>query len=134
MGLRITIKPYERLIINGASIRNGSKSADFLVETHCRFLREGEIIHESEADTPCKKLCVTLQVIHLSEDPAEAENLFFRQAVDVMKLIPSSAPFMAEIQAALAEKQTHRAIKAGKQLMFHERDLLAAANEKTQAA
>jgi hypothetical protein len=41
---------------------------------------------------------------------------------------------MAEIQAALAEKQTHRAIKAGKQLMFHERDLLAAASEKTQVA
>lgn len=134
MPLRITLKPFERLIINGASIRNGSKSADFLVETQCRFLREGEILHESEADTPCKKLCVTLQIIHLSENASEAEDLFFRQAVEIMRMMPSSAPFMAEIQTALAEKHTHRAIKTGKQLIFHERDLLAAAGEGSRAA
>lgn len=126
MPLRITLKPYERLIINGASIKNGSKSADFLVETQCKFLRESEIIHESEADTPCKMLCVTLQVIHLSDSPIEAEHLFFRQAVNIMKFMPSAANFMSAIQDALSEKNTHKAIKAGKQLVFHERDLLEA--------
>lgn len=134
MGLRITLKPYEAIIINGATLRNGGKSADFLIETKCKFLREGEIIRESEADTPCKKLCVTLQVIHLSDEPSEAINLFFRQAVEVMGMMPSSAVFMAEIQSALAEMQTHKAIKAGKQLVYHERDLLAARSDATAAA
>lgn len=134
MPLRITLKPYEAIIINGASLRNGSKSADFLIETQCKFLREGEIIRESEADTPCKKLCVTLQIIHLSDDPTETINLFFRQAVDVMKIMPSSAPFMAEIQTSLIEKQTHKALKAGRQLVYHERDLLAARSDETAAA
>ncbi|WP_411904199.1 flagellar biosynthesis repressor FlbT [Methylorubrum thiocyanatum] len=134
MPLRITLKPFERLIINGALIKNGSRNSNFLIENQCKFLREGEIIHESEADTPCKKLCVTLQVLHLSEDPAEVENLFFHQAVDIMKMMPSAAPFMSVIQNALAEQNTHAAIKAGKQLVYHERDLLASRSDETAAA
>lgn len=134
MPLRITLKPFERLIINGALIKNGSRNSDFLIENQCKFLREGEIIHESEANTPCKKLCVTLQVIHLSEDTVELENLFFQQAVDVMKMMPSAALFMTAIQDALAENNTHAAIKAGRQLVYHERDLLAARPDETAAA
>lgn len=134
MGLRLTLKPFERLIINGVSLRNGSKSADFLIETHCKFLRESEIIHESEADTPCKKLCVTLQVVYLSDHPAEAEDLFFKQASEILRLIPSSAPFLALIQNELAEKQFHRAIKVGKKLVEHEHKLVAAYDHDTEAA
>ncbi|MCJ2055172.1 flagellar biosynthesis repressor FlbT, partial [Methylobacterium sp. J-048] len=30
MGLRLTLKPFERLIINGAAIRNGDRPVSFL--------------------------------------------------------------------------------------------------------
>lgn len=134
MGLRISLKPYERLIINGASIRNGAKNTDFLIESHCKFLRETEIIHESEADTPCKKLCVTLQVIYLADDPAQAEDLFFKQAVEILHLMPSAAPFMLSIQNELGEKRFHKAIKLGKQLIAHEQELLVARDGDAKAA
>lgn len=125
MPLRIIVKPQERLIVNGAVLRNGgSHNITLIVETQCQFLREGELISESEADTPCKKLCLTLQVLHLSEDPADVENLFFAQAVEVMRLMPSAAPILLQIQEALAAKQTYAAVKFGKQLMLHERDML----------
>ncbi|MCJ2021830.1 flagellar biosynthesis repressor FlbT [Methylobacterium sp. E-065] len=124
MPLRIIVKPQERLIVNGAVLRNGgSHNITLIVETQCQFLREGELISESEADTPCKKLCLTLQVLHLSEDPADVENLFFAQAVEVMRLMPSAAPILLQIQEALAAKQTYAAVKFGKQLMLHEREL-----------
>lgn len=125
MPLRIIVKPQERLIVNGAVLRNGgSHNITLIVETQCQFLREGELISESEADTPCKKLGLTLQVLHLSEDPTEVENLFFAQAVEVMRLMPSAAPVLLKIQEALAAKQTYAAVKLGKQLMLLERDIL----------
>lgn len=134
MPLRIIIKPQERLIINGAVLRNGgSHNISLLVETQCQFLRESELINESDADTPCKKLCLTLQVLHLSEDSAEVENLFFAQAVEVMRTLPSTAPFLLKIQEALAAKQTYAAVKLGKQLMYHERDILGS-RESSNAA
>lgn len=134
MPLRITLKPFERMIINGAAIRNGDRNANFIVETQCRFLRETDIVYESEADTPCKKLYITLQVVHLSENPAEPETLFFAQAVEVMKIIPSSAPFLAEIQRLLAEKQTYYALKTCRQLITHEQEVLRSSRKKASAA
>lgn len=134
MPLRFTLKPYERLIINGAAIRNGARSADFLVETHCRFLRESEIIHESEADTACKRLCVTLQVIHLSEEAAAAERLFYEQANAILVAMPSAAPYLTAMSEALDERQTHKAIKAGKQLVAYEAELLKRVAPRTDAA
>lgn len=123
MALRITLKPYERLIINGASIRNGDRNSNFLIESHSKFLRESEIMHESEADTPCKKLWVTLQVMYLSDHPAEVIDLFFQQATEIMRLMPDSVPFMAQMQSAIDEGHFHKAIKACRQLAKFEQDL-----------
>jgi flagellar biosynthesis repressor protein FlbT len=124
MPLRITLKPHERLIINGAAIRNGDRAADLLFETQCRFLRESEIIRESEADTACKRLCVTLQVIYLADNPAEVEDLLVRQSTEILKAMPSSAPLLLAIQDEVAAKRYHRALKCGRELVAHERALL----------
>lgn len=134
MPLRITLKPKERLIINGACIRNGDRAADLLVETRCKFLRESEIIRESEADTPCKKLAVTLQLIYLSDEPSALVDLFVRQAVEVMELMPSAAPSLAEINARLDVKEFHAAIKAVRKLITHEQHLLECGGKGTRAA
>ena len=97
MPLRLELKPFERLIINGALIRNGDRRSAFLIETQCKFLRESEIITESEADTACKQLHLTLTVIYLADDPAQGIDLFFRQATDLIRQAPTAAPQIAAI-------------------------------------
>src|SRR6478735_8859073 len=114
MGLRLSLKPYERLIINGASIRNGDRPVSFLIENQCKFLREREIMHESEADTDCKKLCVTLQVIYLMDNPTEAIDLFFAQAREVVVIEYSFAPYLFKIQQEIESGQYYKAIKQGR--------------------
>ncbi len=124
MALRIELKPQERLIINGALIRNGDRRSTFVIENQCKFLRESEIITESEADTAAKRLCVTLQFIYLADNPPEAEDLFVRQATEIMKALPSMGPYILAIQDELLEQQYHRAIKRGRELIAYERHLL----------
>ncbi|WP_342107779.1 flagellar biosynthesis repressor FlbT [Methylobacterium sp. SI9] len=124
MPLRIDLKPFERLIINGAAIRNGDRRSSFIIETQCRFLRESESIFEEEADTPCKRLCFTLQVIHLTEDTAAARILFCTQASDIMDTLPGSAKHLIAINKLLASGDTYKAIKATRILIAHEADVL----------
>ncbi len=124
MALRIELKPQERLIINGAMIRNGDRRSTFVIENQCKFLRESEIIAESEADTAAKRLCVTLQFIYLADNPPEAEDLFVRQATEILKAAPSMAPYILAIQDELSAQQYHRAIKRGRDLIAYERHLL----------
>lgn len=123
MGLRITLRPLERIIINGALIQNGNRTGEFLIETQCKFLRESEIIREEEVDTPCKQLWMTMQVLHLADDPTEPQLLLFAQATELMKKMPTAATFIAAMSKALDEKHTYKALKEVRQLVFHERDL-----------
>ena len=134
MPLRITLKPLERIIINGALIRNGNRAGEMFVETHCKFLRESEIIREEEIDTPCKQLWMTMQVLHLAENPAEPQVLLFQQAKELMKIMPSAAPFIAAMSKALEEDYTYKALKEVRQLVFHERDLAEEERRQSQVA
>jgi flagellar protein FlbT len=125
MPLKLDLKPFERLIINGASIRNGDKRTSLVFENHCVFLRESEIIRDSDADTAAKKLCVILQVIYLADDKLEPIQLFYEQAAELLKAAPSMAHFMLAIQNELESERYHAAIKKGRELITYEKSLLA---------
>ncbi len=117
MPLRLELKPFERLIINGALIRNGDRRSTFLIETQCKFLRESEIITESEADTACKQLHLTLTVIYLADDPAQGIDLFFRQATELIRLAPAAAPQIAAIAGTVEAGEYYRALKLSRKLV-----------------
>ncbi|GLS42279.1 flagellar biosynthesis repressor FlbT [Methylobacterium brachythecii] len=125
MPLKIDLKPNERLIIGNAAIRNGDRRASFVLETNTKFLRETEIITESDADTPCKKLYVLLQVIYLVDETFEAENGFTALATQIMEAAPSMAPRIAAIHDSMTSGERYRALKLGRELIAYERDLLS---------
>lgn len=124
MPLRIELKPYERLIIGGAAIRNGPRRTSFVIETDTRFLRESDVITERDADTACKRLYLTLEVIYLTADPA-AENAFFAQANEIMAAVPSMAPHLRDVHDHLAAGEPYRALKRAKEMVAYEAELRA---------
>jgi flagellar protein FlbT len=133
MPLRLELKPYERLIINGALIRNGDRRSTFLIETQCKFLRESEIITETEADTACKQIHLTLTVIYLADDPASGIDLFFQQAAELIRLVPAAAPQIAAIAEAVEAGTFYPAIKLGRKLVEWESAALAQAAKPAES-
>ena len=125
MPLKIELKPHELLIIGNAAIRNGERRASFVLETSTKFLRESEIITESEADTPCKRLYVLLQMIYLVDRPFEAENRFAVLASEIMRAAPSMGPRIAGIHDAMTAGQHYQALKLGRDLIAYEQSLHA---------
>ncbi len=69
-----------------------------------------------------------------SDQPQEVEAQFYAQAAEVMQMMPSAALHMAEIQLALAENHTHKALKAAKGLVTHEATLLDREATRSDAA
>ncbi|KST57096.1 flagellar protein FlbT [Methylobacterium sp. GXS13] len=133
MPLRLELKPFERLIINGALIRNGDRRSTFLIETQCKFLRESEIITETEADTACKQIHLTLTVIYLADDPASGIDLFFQQAAELIRLVPAAAPQVAAIAEAVEAGTFYPAIKLGRKLVEWESAALAQAAKPAES-
>jgi len=133
MPLRLELKPLERLIINGALIRNGDRRSTFLIETQSKFLRESEIITETEADTACKQIHLTLTVIYLADDPASGIDLFFQQAAELIRLVPAAAPQVAAIAEAVEAGTFYPAIKLGRKLVEWESAALAQAAKPAES-
>lgn len=125
MPLRIELAPNERLILGDVSIRNGARRSEFIVETQTRVLRERDIITEGEADTPGKRLYLSLEAAYLSADPVQAEAKFMAQANEIMAAAPSAAPFIAEIFGFLLTGDYYRALKSARRLLAFEEALLA---------
>lgn len=62
MGLVIKVKPGDRLLVNGAILRNAGRSQMVIeVENQSDVLRGREILRESTATTPVRRLCHLIQ-------------------------------------------------------------------------
>lgn len=62
MGLRLTLKPGERVILNGCIVRNAGRGRmDLEVENRSDVLRAEEIIGQSEARLPVRSVAHAIQ-------------------------------------------------------------------------
>ena len=118
MPLRIELAPNERVIIGGVSLRNGSRRSEFVVETQTTILRERDIITQRDADTPAKRLYLTLETAYLSDDKAPAEAVFMAQANAMMQTCPEIAPIIAAGNVVVVLAAEHAPLPA---LVFAER-------------
>ncbi len=119
MPLRIDLKPYELIVVNGARIRNGDRRSDFLIENNCRFLRESEMLRSEDVKTPYHALYIQLQSIHLCEDaPVSIDEIiqFIKN-----KLVPGISDIERSYLTAIVDEldggSTHKALKACKKLL-----------------
>lgn len=68
MGLKLKLKPKERLIINGCIVRNGEKRLDIEIENRADVLRGNEMMSEEDANTPVRRLCFMIQLALVSRE------------------------------------------------------------------
>jgi flagellar protein FlbT len=73
MGLRLTLKPNERVLINGCVIRNSDRRQLLVIENQADIVREADLLDEAEARTPVKEVYFFIQAALL--DPGKREKL-----------------------------------------------------------
>ena len=129
MPLRIELAPNERLIIGDAAIRNGSRRTEFVVETKSKLLRERDIITEAEADTPCKRLYVALEMAYLANDPMPAETRAMTLADEIMAAAPSTKPIIADVFDAMLGGDRYKALRRARKLLAYEERFLTLPND-----
>ncbi len=85
------------------------------------------MIHPKDADTPCKRLYLAVQLTYLSRTPLQQEKAFFALAEELMREVPSTMPFVAKISERVLAGNYYQALKAARELLGYEQELLAAA-------
>ncbi len=124
MALIIDLKPNERLIIGSALITNDDTRTRLHIEGSSPILREKDIMTEKDADSPCKKIYFTVQLMYISDKPDELHKAYFALVNSIQKAVPSTALFFAKISMHILDGEYYKALKEARHLMEHEREML----------
>ena len=81
---RVTLRPGERIFINGAVIRSDGR-ASFDILNDVPFLREHEIMHAQQTVTPLRQLYYILQTMVMEPNGVELARSVYQ---DTMRFLP----------------------------------------------
>ena len=125
MALIIDLKPHEKIIIGSSLITNNDHRARLNIEGDAPIMREKDIMFEKDANTPCKRVYLALQLMYLAEDPKEMQETYFALVKDVQAAAPSTAPLFMQINDYVLDNKYYKALKEAKKLISYEEELLA---------
>ena len=125
MGLKVELKPGERIIIGDSVITNDDQRTRLVIEGDAPILREKDVLTPHNADTPCKKIYLAVQLMYLSRDPKEHHKLYFELVQDVLKAAPSTLPYLDRINNHILTNSFYKALKEAHLLIHYEEQLLS---------
>lgn len=125
MPLCIELRPHEKIFINGAVIANGDSRAQMTILNDVPVLREKDILTEARADSPCKRLYLSVQLMYMDTDNrARYRPAFDAMAAEVGEAAPSTRGQIAAIAAEIEAGRLYQALKLAKRLIDYEQELI----------
>jgi flagellar protein FlbT len=71
MPLKLSLKPGEKFVLNGAVLANGDKRTSLVIQNKACVLREKDIMQPEDADTPTRRIYFPIMMMYLDPDSAE---------------------------------------------------------------
>ena len=88
MPLKLSLKPGEKFVLNGAVVQNGDRRGVLLLQNKASVLREKDIMQVEEANTPARRIYFPLMMMYLDEaGTAGYYDEFVRRLGDFMGVI-----------------------------------------------
>ncbi len=123
MGLKIELKPDERIILGECVVTNHDQRTHLVIEGNVPILREKDIIVSGQADTPAKRIYYALQLMYTSRRPQNHHALYMQLAREIMEAAPSTRPFIDSINDLILTDQMYKALKETRKLIAYEKKL-----------
>jgi flagellar protein FlbT len=124
MGLKVELKPGERLILGECLVTNGEQRTRLLIEGQAPILREKDIMLPAQADTPAKRIYLAVQLMYTSRDPRNHHETYFILMRELVHAAPSAWPHVTAISNHIMAGEMYKALKSAKALIAYEKELL----------
>ena len=124
MPLKLSLKPGETFVVNGAVVRNGDRRGVLLLETQARVLREKDILRPAEATTPAGRAYSAVMQMYLL---GEVDGPAYAQAAESLAGLLAACQCeedrdaVLDISADVASANLYRALSRCRKLMSAER-------------
>ncbi len=125
MGLKITLKPKERIIIGGAVITNGASKCDLIIENKVPLLRKKNILNEEEANTPARRIYFAIQLMYIDEEnlTTHHKNYWYLSSAFI-QAAPSALDMIKQISEHIVSKRYYMALKLAGKLIEYEQEVI----------
>jgi flagellar protein FlbT len=71
--LKLSLKPGEKFVLNGAVVQNGDRRGVLVLQNKASVLREKDIMQPDEATTPARRIYFPVMMMYLDEASAERQ-------------------------------------------------------------
>jgi len=125
MALKISLKAHERLIIGGAVVTNGSTRSDLIIENNVPILRDKDILSETQANTPCRRLYFMIQLMYVDEkNITEYHQTYWVLVRDLLQAAPSMLALIDQVNEQILSGKYYQALKLAAKLIDQEQEVV----------
>ena len=71
MPLKLSLKPGEKFVLNGAVLANGDKRTSLVIQNKACVLREKDIMQPEGANTPARRIYLAIMMMYLDGEASE---------------------------------------------------------------
>ncbi|MGD9967275.1 MAG: flagellar biosynthesis repressor FlbT [Hyphomonadaceae bacterium] len=127
MPLRISLRPGEKFVVNGAIVQNGDRGARLLLCNRVSLLLAKDIMQPEEARTPARRIYFPIMLMYLDEFGREQAYVEFVARLAEFMGAVRDADMIAEcvsISNDVGAGEYYRALMRCRMLIAYEADLL----------
>ncbi|VAV93209.1 Flagellum biosynthesis repressor protein FlbT [hydrothermal vent metagenome] len=127
MALKISLKPGEKIVVNGAVIVNGDRRSTMILQNRASLLREKDILLAEDVDTPIKHIYFPIMLMYMDE---KGFNKYHEQYVlrmtELLSVIedPVAKTLCVAISKDVMDGEYYKALLKCKKMFEYERTRL----------
>ena len=127
MPLKLSLKPGEKFVLNGAVVQNGDRRGVLVLQNKASVLREKDIMQENEVTTPARRVYFPVMMMYLDEAGAERYyDEFVRRLTEFMGVISNPDVLADCVQASkfCMSREYYKALMLCRKLIEYEDERL----------
>ncbi len=129
MPLKLSLKPGERFVLNGAVVQNGDRRGVLVLQNKASVLREKDIMQAEDANSPARRIYFPIMMMYLDEPSATRYHDEFTQRLTEFMGAIGNAEILSdclEISKYVLAREYYRALMASRKLIEYEDERLRA--------
>lgn len=127
MPLKLSLKPGEKFVLNGAVVQNGDRRGTLILQNKASVLREKDIMQADEANTPARRIYFPVMMMYLDE--ANAQKYYdevARRLTEFMTAVrnPNVLTECVNVSKHILENEYYKALMICRKLIEYEDEVL----------
>lgn len=125
MPLKLSLAKGEKMVVNGAVIRNDGTDANLVFENHANILRHKDILSAEKATTPASRVYLALQCAYMFAENCDTHREDFQQLLaDFSAAVPSAMAIVQELLKQVEAGNLYGGLKSCRELVEYEAEVL----------